>query len=193
MIYKHMYVGYVNNNEIIFKDDERLITYSVAVFEDMTFVYYETKDETLTINDVVLGNMKPFPNDDEWFEMNEIFHYFTPQNDNQWERKISKIPIFEINKLEKNMISSYIYHHVQHQNSNQFGFDKFFSIFIYGDTIVIYREDPQESITWAEIEGKQHIPQDQGEWNQLMDKHFKAWPDGEKKWVPINVLKWMFC
>lgn len=187
MIYKHMYCGYKNSGKITLKKDERIITSSAAYFEDMTFLYFETKDETLTANDAAKGDMKPFPNGEEWFEMSEIFHYFTPRNDEEWERKIkNKKPRFKINKLNKDKIASYIYYHVGYQNTNPYDRDKFFSIFLYGNVIVIYGETPAELITWQEIEGKEHKPL-RDDWGKLMEEHFLAWPDGEKKWLPMDV------
>lgn len=187
MIYKHMYCGYKKSGKIEFKKDDRIITASAANFEDMTFLYFETKDESLTAKDVAAGNMKPFPNGEDWFEMSEIFHYFTPEDDSQWERKIkNKEPRFRINKLNRDKISSYIYYHFDHQNTNQYDVDKFLSIFIYGNIIVMYGETPTEKVTWQEIEGRRYEPE-KDYWGPLMEEHFKAWPDGEKKWVKIEI------
>ena len=181
-----MYCGYKNSGKIVLKNDDRIITSSAATFEDMTFLYFESKDEKLTANDVAIGDMKPFPDGSDWFEMNEIFHYFTPMEDGEWERKISdKKAWFRINKLNRDKVSSYIYYHVDHQNTNQYDVDKFLSIFIYGDSIVMYGETPVESVTWQEIEGRRYEPENP-HWDELMKQHFKAWPDGEKKWVRIE-------
>ncbi len=184
MIYKHMYRGYKKEGKVEFLDDQRIITSSGAEFDGITYIYFETKCEELDIEDVVKAEMKPYPDGKGWFELTEIFHYFTPYEDSQWERKVTeKTPKFRINHLKKNMISSYIYHHVAHQNTNQYGYDKFLSIFNVGDTIIMYSESPSEKITWQDIEGRQFIPQDSNEWDNLMDKHFKAWENGEKKWI----------
>lgn len=186
MIYKHMYCGYKKDGKVTIKDDERIITASAATFDGMTFLYFETKDEKLTASDVAEGNMSSFPDGNGWFEMSEIFHYFTPENDEQWERKIAdKKPVFLINQLNRDKIASYIYYHFDHQSSNPYDVDKFMSIFIYGDFIVMYCESPTEKVTWQDIEGRYHKP-DNPNWDDLMDEHFKAWPDGEKKWVRIE-------
>ena len=184
MIYKHMYCGYKKSGKIGFKENDKVITSSGAVFEDMVFVYFESKDETVGIDDVASGDMKPFPNGEHWFEMSEIFHYFTPANDDEWERKIkNKKPLFKINRLNRDKVAGYIYHHVGHQKTNQYNCDKFFSIFIYGNIIVMYGERPYERVTWQDIEGRPYTPPNNEEWQKLMNEHFMAWPDGEKKWV----------
>lgn len=186
MIFKHMYCGYKKDGNIKIKKDERIITASASTFEGMTFLYFESKDGSLKAADVAEGNMKAFPDGADWFEMSEIFHYFTPENDSQWERKIeNKKPGFLINKLNRDKIASYIYYHFDHQNSNPYDVDKYMSIFNYGDVIVMYHETPTEKVTWQDIEGRFHKPDDPL-WDDLMDEHFKAWPDGKKKWVKIE-------
>ena len=186
MIYKHMYCGYKNSGKLTFTEDERIITASAANFEDMTFLYFESKDATLTADDVVSGDLKQYPNGENWFEMNEIFHYFTPEDDSEWERKIKdKKAWFRINQLNRDKVASYIYYHFDHQNTNQFDVDKFFSIYIFGDYIVMYGETPTENVTWEEIKGRRYEPENPL-WDQIMNEHFKAWPDNEKKWVKIE-------
>ncbi len=186
MIYKHMYCGYKNSGKVKIKKDDRIITASAASFEDMTFLYFETKDSELLPTDVAEGDLKPFPNGNEWFEMPEIFHYFTPENDGEWQRKIEgKTPVFRINKLNMDKVASYIFYHVDHQRSNQYECDKFFSIFNYGNVIIMYAEEPTELVTWQDIKGRYHEPP-RSDWGALMDQHFKAWPDGKKKWVKME-------
>lgn len=187
MIYKHMYCGYKNSGKIELKNDERIITSSAASYEDMVFLYFETKDPTLTAKDAAKGDLKLFPNGEEWFEMSEIFHYFTPRDDSEWTRKTpGKKPWFRINRLYRDKISSYIYHHMEHQLGNPYECDKFLSIFIYADIIVMYGELPTEEVTWQDIEGKYHTP-NREDWDDLMAEHFAEWPDGEKKWVPMEL------
>lgn len=187
MIYKHMYCGYKNGGELEFCKDERIITASAAGFEDMTFLYFETKEEDLGAQDVVKADMRPFPNGEDWFEMTEIFHYFTPREDGEWERRVpNKKPWFRINKLRREKISSYIYYHMQYQLGNPYDCDKFMSIFIYGDTIIMYGENPEEKITWQDIEGKYHL-RNRDDWGDLMNEHFAFWPDGKQKWVAMEL------
>lgn len=180
MIYKHMCCGYKISGKLHFKSDERIITASAANFEDMTFLYFETKDENMTAEEVVSGDLKAFPDSSKWFEMNEIFHYFTPHDDSEWIRKEkNKKSWFKINKLNKDKVASYIYYHYDHQESNQYDTDKFISIFIYGNYIVMYGETPTELISWEEIKGRRYEPENP-RWGEIMNEHFKAWEDGEK-------------
>lgn len=82
-------------------------------------------------------------------------------------------------------VASYIYYHVDHQHTNQYECDKFFSIFNYGNIIIMYSEEPTEWVTWQDIEGRYHEPP-RKDWADLMNQHFKTWPDGEKKWVKMK-------
>ncbi len=180
MIYRHMYVGYKKSGKIKFKENDKVITSSAANFKDMTFVYFESKDKDVDIYDVCEGDMKPFPDGREWFEMPKIFHYYDPEKDEDWERKEpNKKPYYRVNKLKMDKVASYIYYHVDHQNTNQWNCDKFFSIFIYGDLIVLYAEEPTERITWDDLKGKLHVP-GLSNWSDLMYQHFAEWPEGKK-------------
>lgn len=186
MIYKHMYCGYPNSNSIKLSDNEDIITSSAAVYENMVFVYFETKNKELTINDVAQGDLKAFPDGSYLAEMPEIFHYFSPRNDEQWCRKIeNKTPVFLINKIHKDKIASYIYHHQDLQQHNPYNSDKFGSIFMYGNIGIIYLESPTENITWQDIEDRPYIPV-RSDWAVLMNNHFMEWPDGHKGWVQIE-------
>ena len=91
----------------------------------------------------------------------------------------------KVNYLERDKIASYIYYHVEHQNDNQFDCDKFFSIFIYDNMIIIYKELPEETITWEDIRGRNHHDE-RPDWEELMNEHFRAWPDGTKGWHDIG-------
>lgn len=180
MIYRHMYCGYKKGGKLHFKENDNIITSSAANFKDMTFVYFETTDKDIDIYDVCEGDMKPFPNGSDWMEMTKIFHYYEPENDADWERKIpNKKPYFRVNKLKRDKIASYIFYHVEHQNGNQYDCDRYFSIFLYDDLIVLYAERPDENVTWADIEGKYHTPPVPN-WSDIMYNHFAEWQEGGK-------------
>lgn len=182
MIYKHMYIGYNPQKDIVIKGGSRAYTATVKYYENYALLYFESKDASTNADDVAEGTLMPFPDGRKWFEMAEIFHYFAPETDDQWVRKIeNKECKIRVNRLERDKIASYIYYHVEHQNDNQVDEDKFFSIFIYDNLIFIYNELPEEKITWAEIEGKNHHG-DRYDWEALMDEHFMSWPDGTKGW-----------
>lgn len=186
MIYKHMYCGYSDKPEIELLKNDNIITSSAAIYENMIFVYFESTEATLSINDVAKGAMKPFPNGELWTEMVEAFHYFTPKTDDEWVRKIdNKTQQFRINKIYMDKVASYIYYHQQLQRTNQYDCDKFFSIFIYGNIGIIYGESPVEPITWQEIEGRPYTPTRQ-DWTPLMNEHFMPWEDGRKGWIELK-------
>ena len=186
MIHKHMYCGYSDCRSVELLENDEIITSSAAVYGNMIFVYFEIKNEALGINDVAKGNMKPFPDGGLWAEMVEIFHFFTPKNDEEWVRKTeNKTPQFRINKIYMDKVASYIYYHQQLQRDNQYNCDKFFSIFLYGNIGIIYGESPVESITWQDIEGRPYTPIRQ-DWPQLMAEHFVPWEDGRKTWIELE-------
>lgn len=186
MIYKHMYCGYVGEGKITLAKDARVIVSAAAYFEDMVFLYFESTDPSLSASDISCGKMIPFPNGDEWFEMTEIFHYFTPEKDSEWVRKVkNKTPVLRINKLQKDKIASYIYYHVDHQLGNPYDCDKFMSIFLYGNIIVMYSETPTENVLWQDIEGRAHTPP-RDDWDDLMNEHFSPWKDGTQRWIPLK-------
>lgn len=185
MIHKHMYVAYLNDGKAEIKETDKIVTATIKYFEDMAVLYFEGKDEKVKPDDFVAGDFKAFPNGENWFELTEIFHYFSPRCDEEWVRKIeNKEGSIRVNKLEKNKIASYIYYHHIHQENNPIDCDKFLSIFIFADTIFMYSENPVEKVTWADIEGKpfNYLGED---WGALMDEHFKAWPDGRKRWIML--------
>ncbi len=186
MIYKHMFCGYTDEGKVELLKNDEIITSSAAAYGDMIFVYYESKNEKLGINDVVKGNMRPYPTGEGWMEMMEAFHFFTPRNDDEWVRKIdNKKAQFRINYIYMDKVASYIYYHQWLQNNNQYGCDKFFAIFILGNVGIIYGENPQENITWEEIEGKTYQP-NRSDWGSLMNEHFMPWEDGHKGWVELT-------
>lgn len=188
MIYKHMYCGYSDNPDVELLSHKDIITSSAAVYEDMIFVYFESINEALSIDDVAKGKMKPFPNGDMWAEMIEAFHFFTPKTDEEWIRKVpNKTPQFRINKIYMDKVASYIYYHQQLQRNNQYNCDKFFSIFLFGNIGIIYGESPVESITWQDIEGKPYTPIRQ-DWTPLMNEHFVPWEDGHKGWTELKLI-----
>ena len=181
MIKRYMYCGY-NNSPVNFQKNDKLITASCAYYNDMVFLYYESFGEVLP-EAVVIADMKPFPDNKFWIRMSDVFHYTTPENVILWQRKIqNKQPSFELNFLNYDKIPSYIYHHYAHQEGNQFGYDRYCAIFMYGNILVMYHETPYELIEEKEIEGKEHIPCPEN-WDQIMKPHFE---DENNKWKVLR-------
>ena len=80
-----MYCGYPKE-ELKIRPEAKVVTASVAYFENMAFLYYESRME-LPPDAVVDGSLKEFPDGSMWFRMPEIFHYFSCEDDEKWERK----------------------------------------------------------------------------------------------------------
>lgn len=186
MIYRYMFYGYYNNIEVDYLNKKEVITASVAIFKDKMFLYYESKADNVKPENVVNTDMIPFQNGDKWFRMMEIFHYYQPENDVKWERKITeKKHVFNVNYLNEDKVGSYIFLHHEHQEGNQYDVDKYVSIFICGNMIVLYEEEPREIVTLEDIRGKMHIPC-RADWTELMGEHFKEWEDGKKGWKKLQ-------
>ena len=84
MIHKHMYVAYLNDGKAEIKETDKIVTATIKYFEDMAVLYFEGKDEKVKPDDFVAGDFKAFPNGENWFELTEIFHYFSPRSDEEW-------------------------------------------------------------------------------------------------------------
>ena len=103
------------------------------------------------------GSILPLPDGRLWMEAADIYHSFSPEDESRWERKIpDKRCIIQINRLQMDKISSYIYYHVERQNDNLINDDKYLAVFIHEDNIFLYTERPVEKVTWEDIEGKNH-------------------------------------
>ena len=103
-------------------------------------------------------------------------------NRTQWERKIPKEPFFQINQLKPEKISSYIYYHFQYQEEYPGDWDKYGSIYLFGDLLVFYLENPTEveTVKTAGLLTSKNTPIDS--WDNLMEQHFAD------HWRPITVL-----
>ncbi len=184
MIYRRMYLGY--GDKVVFKQNSEVIVCSGARCGDMVFVYFETKNESLLIDDVVSGDMKKFPDGESFVRMIRVFQAFTPESESSYERKLTqKEPKFRINYIRPDMEQSYITYHTDFQNSNPYGWDKFFSIFMYGNLAIIYNEEPRELITLDEISGKKHTPNIEN-WDEIMNAHFIPHGKGEINWQYLD-------
>lgn len=187
VIYKGMYVAYLISDKVQIQDNEKIITATVRYFEDMVVLYYEGTEKSVKPSDFVKGEFKKFPDGGCWFKLTEIFHYFMPKTADEWIRKIdNKKSYISVNKLKEDKISSYIYWHYRLQENNPINCDKFFSIYIYKDTIFMYGERPIEKVTIEERNGKKEESLGVESWTQLMNEHFKQWPDGEFKWIELG-------
>ncbi len=184
MIYRRMYVGYGEGVTIC--DSVDVIVSSVASYKGMTFLYFESENEHLIPDDFVKCHFNKFPDGNSWFRMTKIFENYVPKKREDNTRHIcNKSPKLRINFLKPDMEGSYIHYHKELEYSNQVGVDKFYSIFIFGNLLIIYNEEPRELTTIDDIVGETKdlgIPC----WDALMAEHFATWEDGTKGWIYLN-------
>ncbi len=155
MIERYMYMGYYENDFKINNIDgvDNLCIYS---FEDMLFMYFETERNDINPTDII-SNMKRFPNGEKWVRMMNIFHYSKPISREYWKRKAkSKETLMRIVYLKPEKVSAYIFYHYKMQEEAHPKYDKFGSIFIYSNMLVMYNEYPEEH---AEIDIEPTIPE----------------------------------
>ena len=186
MIYKRMYVAYTKDKDIKTREHDKISTLTLKYYNNMAVLYYEATDENVVPQDFAKGSTITLPDGREWLEATEIFHYFEPKNDAQWERKKkNKTGRILVSHLKRDKIASYIYYHVEHQHDNQVGVDKFLSIFLFDDIAFMYMESPTEKVTWDDIKGRNHHGA-RYKWTPLMRKHLKEWPDGTISWKGLK-------
>ena len=187
MISRHMYLAYINEENITVSNSEKLITYTLGYYENLAVLYFETRDCELTPEDFAEGSILPLPDGRLWMEAADVYHSSTPEDEDRWARKIAdKRCTIQINRLKKDKISSYIYYHVERQNDNLVNVDKYLAVYIHEDKIFLYTESPKEAVTWEDIEGKNHHSS-RYDWAKLMDEHFSSWQDGTKGWKNLKI------
>lgn len=186
MIYRHMYVAYIDKEDVTLKDCDRVNTVTLGYYDNLAVLYFETSDSTLVPESFTEGSVLPLPDGRLWMEASDIYHSFSPEDESRWERKIpDKKCYIQINRLKRDKISSYIYYHVERQNDNLLCSDKYLAVYIHEDLIFLYGESPGERMTWEDIEGKNHHCS-RYDWAKLMDEHFRTWQDGTKGWKALK-------
>lgn len=188
-IYRHMLCGYLQKPPEWIENDN-IVTASAALLDGLCVVYYETEGKDVGIDSVTRAKTRSFPDGKGWYEMPKIFHYFQSEDSRLWQRRLKgKTPNFSAMLLNYDRISEYIYHHYAHQENNQYGVDKYCSIYIYKNIIVMYGETPEEKITLDELRGKKSVPVDSEEWDRMMYPIFCSWNgSGEKIWRKLKVI-----
>ena len=189
MIYRHMFVGYPKGEIKLLPNDEYR-NVSLFRFREKAFLYFESDEQTVAPETLCRENLIPFPDGSVWFMMPDIFHYAEPQSAEHWKRKDPNFtPLLKINRLHEEKISSYIFHHFQLQEERPRPTKiKFSSIYIFGNTIVMYFEKPDEidELDYPGLLKTQNSPN--SIWGQLMGEHFLGWPDVEEPWRPTELV-----
>ncbi len=156
MIERYMFMAYPNEKlSILNNSDAENI--SIFYYNDLAFLYYESKNGYINPYEIVSGNVKTYPNGQHWQQGVKIFSYGVPMNEKQWLRKIeNKKPYIKINYLKPEMFASYVYKHYELQGSGC-GCDKYGIIFSFGNMLVFYKENPVEKSTEQDTKKNNNI------------------------------------
>ncbi len=170
---------------------------SLFKYDRQVFLYFEFENEEI-FPEVIFTEAKAYleawPGFDgyrEWVLMHDIFHYQTPQNSNEWKRKTKvEKPWGRVIRLKPEMVASYIFYHYQYQEEKPGDGDKYGIIGIHDDLLFFYCEMPTylEKPSYQGLLNTDNTPV---EWVDLMQKHFKIWPDAKDKndnWRDAEVL-----
>lgn len=117
-------------------------------------------------------------------EMELIFSYNRPQNALHWKRKIPGVACGSVARIQTGKLGSYAYYHHILQETVVRKRDKYGAIFVYGDLLFYYREQPgEQEFPWYQgtVQGK--IPAD---WRERMQAHFGEWEDGTVGWKKMK-------
>lgn len=189
MIYRFMYLGYPNG-KIELSPSEKYHNVSLFEFCGQAFLYFEYTQPEADPLELCSENLKEFPDGAKWFRMPDIFHYAAPQSDEHWKRKNPDYePVLKINRVRPEKVSSYIFHHFQLQEERPRPDKlKFSSIYIYGNTIVMYFEKPDEI---DELDYPGYLKTNNSPnsiWAELMSQHFIPWDDFPGPWRPTELI-----
>ena len=185
MVYRYMFRGYPNSFDIKIKNNPDESNISVCRCEDCVLVYAESHLESIKGEDVVDADVKVYPNGSLWENMAEIFHYSQPQSDEDWKRKQHKEPLMRANKLRHEKVASYIYYHYQYQEEIPCDGDKYGIIFISGDMLFMYLEEPEEIAEKYKGALDTNSTPPMESWSGLMKQHFDtSFSNG--KWIDLE-------
>lgn len=180
MVYRYMFRGYPNNFDIKLKSNPDVDNVSAYRYGDSVLVYAESHLESIKGEDVVDADVKAYPNGDLWENMTDIFHYSAPQSDESWKRIQHKEPLMRVNKLRHEKVASYIYYHYQYQEEIPCDGDKYGIIFISGDMLFMYLEEPEEIADKYKGALDTNSTPDMRDWPDLMKQHFDmSFSDGK--------------
>ena len=172
MIYRSMYVAYSKHPEqtTLVPDCPH---YAALAFDgEKVFLYVEANEPTVDPNAIAAGDLIPYPTGRCWDRAIEIFHYSKPMSAEQWKRSGEKTPRFRLNRLQPEKTASYIYYHFQYQEEYPGDGDRYGVIYLHGDQLIFYLEDPteQETVKTQGLLSSTNSPLDI--WQELMHQHF---------------------
>lgn len=180
MIKRFMYLGWFTDKNLTPKACEGVSHLSVYAYEDRAFMYFESERDDINPDDIISENMKEFPDGSHWMRMGEIFHFSKPRSKEQWERKIAdKEPFVQIMYLKDDKIGSYIFNHYRYQEELPGDGDKYGVIFLLGNFMAFYLEEPTE-IDREAVGSLTTTDTPYNAWGKIMNEHFRPWENEEK-------------
>lgn len=165
MIYRFLFVGYARDIQSIKCTGDPKYYVALSYKDNMVFMYVEANQETVNPELLVEGELLPFPDGEKWERAIEVYHYSTPKNAQQWERKVkNKQPYVTFNRLKPEKTASYIFYHYQQQEERPGGSDRYGNIYLFRDMLIFYHEVPKEpeETGYAPLEW----------WGKVMEEHF---------------------
>ena len=72
MLKRYMFLGYSDDKNFVSNNSEGIERLSVHAYGDKVIMYFESENESINPDDVVSGNLKPFPDGSHWMRMGEI-------------------------------------------------------------------------------------------------------------------------
>lgn len=138
-MYRYAYVGYPTDNSTVKINVNSDIYYSVVAFSgERTFIYVESPSENFDIDDVLVGNFKPFPDGCRVFRMERYFHCDDFSDDSiltipREERK----PVVSLRMFEHDApVLAYIGHHYVLQEDGKTVWNRYYSIYGFANTML---------------------------------------------------------
>ena len=164
--------------------------YTVTVFSydnQNLFVYYECAgEEALTPTDLFPGItafMQPWPGeaDVRWFvPMIDIYHSMQPNVEEEaaWHRTEPAKPKANMSQMKLDLLSSYIFYHVQLQEEKPAHNGKHMSIWQSEHIALLYHESPDTGYQNPQP-GKLTTKHTPSNWRDVMVPHFNYFDDGQ--------------
>lgn len=179
---------------------EKVLTFSLYAYNQTVYAYVEWVGEDAGMESLV-GDVSEYlfilpGNRGErfWVEMMDIHHWHKPESVEQWKRKA---PVEArkgmLNQLRPEMVSSYIFYHVWHQEATPGVGNKYVSAYVDEDYIFMYVELPSvvEPTSYGPTMEEGLLPRGPS-WHEVMEKHFKKMPETEsdpgKYWYELKTI-----
>lgn len=137
-MYRYTYLGYACGKNVSVAESEQVYFSLVGSFNQMTFIYLETPVRDLDPDAVVKGEFIPFPDGKRLARMEQIFYCDDWHDDAVLSipRKERK-PYMKIMRLNHDAgVLAYIGHHYVLQEAGQVTWDRYYSIYELGNTLI---------------------------------------------------------